>query len=190
MAGIKEISTIARESRVPQGGISKGEMFKRKMNKITISVLLAGMMTASLGAIPEKAHSIDIGGQFERQMEWMAESATRSAVDRVGSLIGGIITGRTQENERQRQHEAARRDRENRREDLSNELRARGISTDKVRVEIDDSDRVILRGVLTDERSKNVVLMTARRYVKSDRDIIDRIFIKTPGSEPSFQKMG
>lgn len=187
--GVNNTTTLTREAKVPRGGLSASDLFRLKLTKISATAVITGMVAlASLG-IPGNASASD--NYFDRQVGSAVEDISRRTInkasDSIFNVIGGIITGKTLENAKKQQQQPQAQPQlqatvrmtaqEGRMEDLRNELQSRGFPRDKVQVSTDDFGRIVMRGVLGDANAKKAVMEIAKKYGRTNNDVVDKVFV-------------
>ena len=178
--GVNNTTTLTREAKVPRGGLSASDLFRLKLTKISATAVITGMVAlASLG-IPGNASASD--NYFDRQVGSAVEDISRRTInkasDSIFNVIGGIITGKTLENEAKNTRTVM----ENRMVDLRNELESMGVPRDKIKVSMDDRFRVVLQGVVANDALKRAAITIASKY-SQNRDVVDRVFVMRVNSE-------
>jgi hypothetical protein len=177
--GVNNATTLTREAKVPRGGLSASDLFRLKLTKISATAVITGMVALAALGVPGNANASDY---FDRQVGSAVEDISRRTInkasDSIFNVIGGIITGKTLENEAKNTRTVM----ENRMVDLRNELESMGVPRDKIKVSMDDRLRVVLQGVVANDALKRTAVAIASKY-SQNRDVVDRVFVMRVNSE-------
>ncbi len=193
--GVKQTTMLTREPKIPRGGLTATDLFRLKLTKTSAAVVIAGIVALSSIGMPGKANAMDFGRAVDSAVETLSRRAINKASDSLFGIVGGVITGRDMENGARNQREMERAVEKQRREaleDLKNELAARRLPLNNVRIEMDNSGRVTMRGIVPDEGVKQTALQIAGKYSRN-REVIDRMFVRLPDtaqSQTSHRRQG